>query len=189
MILKKFTFPTNIYVCFEKLEPIIYTSKKLTKNHFVCFINQNWYIGINIFIKNELFYSFSNLLEMSVIDTLKYNKILPTEELENFNKRFIFFNIYYCYFIKIRLTLLTTINKNIESIDYIYQNSNWLEREVSEMFGISFLNKKDNRSLLLDYSRNEFPLLKDFPTEGFSEIYFDFFENKLNYINNEFVEL
>ena len=32
-------------------------------------------------------------------------------------------------------------------------------------------------------------MLKDFPTEGFYEIYFDFFENKLQYIKNEFVEL
>jgi NADH:ubiquinone oxidoreductase subunit C len=34
------------------------------------------------------------------------------------------------------------------------------------MYGINFKNKSDNRSLLLDYSRNENPMLKDFPTEG-----------------------
>jgi hypothetical protein len=32
-------------------------------------------------------------------------------------------------------------------------------------------------------------MLKDFPTEGYYEIYFDFFENKVNYIKNEFIEL
>lgn len=57
------------------------------------------------------------------------------------------------------------------------------------MFGISFTNKKDNRSLLLDYSRNEFPMLKDFPTEGYYEIFYDFFENKIDYFKNEFIEL
>lgn len=57
------------------------------------------------------------------------------------------------------------------------------------MFGISFTNKKDNRSLLLDYSKNEFPMLKDFPTEGYKDIFYDFFENKIDYFNNEFVEL
>ena len=57
------------------------------------------------------------------------------------------------------------------------------------MFGISFINKKDNRSLLLDYSRNEFPMLKDFPTEGYYEIFYDFFENRIDYFKNEFIEL
>ena len=46
------------------------------------------------------------------------------------------------------------------------------------MYGINYINKNDNRSLLLDYSRNEFPMLKDFPVEGFYEIYYDFFENR-----------
>src|SRR5947207_336541 len=40
------------------------------------------------------------------------------------------------------------------------------------MYGISYINKNDNRSLLLDYSRNEFPMLKDFTVEGFYEIYY-----------------
>jgi NADH dehydrogenase (ubiquinone) Fe-S protein 3 len=65
-----------------------------------------------------------------------------------------------------------------------------MEREVSEMYGLSYDNKKDVRSLLLDYSRNEFPMLKDFPTEGYNDIYYNFFENKLKYSNkNEFIEL
>lgn len=57
------------------------------------------------------------------------------------------------------------------------------------MYGIKFNNKKDSRPLLLDYSKNEFPMLKDFPTEGINDIYYNFFENKLTFIKNEFVEL
>lgn len=189
MILKKFNFPLNIFICFEKIEPVIYTSKVLNKNHYVCFLPNKWYVPVNIFIKNELFYNNLFLSEISAIDTIKYNKILPEIEEYNFNKRLILFNIYYNYFIKTRLTFIYSIDKKIESIDFIFNNASWLEREVSEMFGINYINKTDNRALLLDYSRNENPMLKDFPTEGLSEIYFDFFENKLNYVNNEFIEL
>jgi NADH:ubiquinone oxidoreductase subunit C len=57
------------------------------------------------------------------------------------------------------------------------------------MYCINYLNKNDNRSLLLDYSKNEYPMLKDFPSEGYNEIYFNIFENKINYIANEFIEL
>jgi NADH dehydrogenase (ubiquinone) Fe-S protein 3 len=186
---KKYKFPMNIFVVFEKLNPIVFTSNKLPNNHFVCFIDKNWYVGVNLFLKNELFYSFSTLTEISAIDTLKYTKIFPENEYFNKNNRFIMFNVYYTYFAKIRLTLLCSVDRNIQSIESIYKNANWLERETSEMFGIGYINKKDSRPLLLDYSRNEFPMLKDFPTEGYQDIYYNFFENKLTYIQNEFIEL
>jgi len=57
------------------------------------------------------------------------------------------------------------------------------------MFGFSFLNKRDCRRLLLDYSRSDNPMLKKFPTEGLVDIYYDFFENKLLYLQNDYVEL
>lgn len=188
-MLKKYRFPMNIFVVFEKTNPIVYTSNKLTKNHYVCFIDKNWYVGINLFLKNELFYSFSTLTEMSAIDTLKYSKIFPESEYLNKNNRFLVYNIYYTYYAKTRLTFVCSTDYKMNSIDSIYKNANWLEREVSEMFGISYINKKDSRPLLLDYSRNEFPMLKDFPTEGYYEIYFNFFENKVAYVQNEFIEL
>lgn len=64
-----------------------------------------------------------------------------------------------------------------------------MEREVSEMFGVNFVNKRDSRSLLLDYSRNEHPMLKDFPCEGHQDIYYNLFEEKLTYVDHDYIEL
>jgi NADH dehydrogenase (ubiquinone) Fe-S protein 3 len=64
-----------------------------------------------------------------------------------------------------------------------------LERETSEMFKISFLNKTDTRRLLLDYSKHENPLLKDFPTEGFNDVFYSFFEDQVIYNTTTVVEL
>jgi NADH:ubiquinone oxidoreductase subunit C len=189
VFLKKYQFPLNIFIVFEKVNPIVYTSNVLTNNHYVCFIPKQWNYGINVFLKKEIFYNYSFLVEMSAIDTLKYNNILPNNNFLNLNNRFLSFNIYYFYFLKLKLTFVQLSNQKLNSIDGLYKNANWLEREVSEMYGINYLNKSDNRSLLLDYSRNEFPMLKDYPVEGFYEIYYDFFENKLSYIKNEFIEL
>ena len=189
MILKKYQFPINIFLVFEKINVVLYTSKVMSSNNYICFINKNWLKPVNIFLKNDIFFNFSNLTEISCIDTLKYNNIIPNTNFFSKNNRFIIYNTYYMYFLKIRLSIIQITNLDINSIDSIYINSSWLEREVSEMYGINYLNKNDNRSLLLDYSRNEFPMLKDFPTEGFYEIYYDFFENKLTYIKNEFIEL
>ena len=57
------------------------------------------------------------------------------------------------------------------------------------MFGVNYNFKNDQRIVLLDYSRNETPMIKDFPTEGYNDIFFNFFENQLTYLNHEFVEL
>lgn len=189
---KKYQFPLNIFVVFEKINPIVYTSEVLTPNHYVCFIPLKWVYGVNQFIKNELFYNFSTLIDISAIDTLKYSKILPAVDIVLNKNRLIVFNIYYLYFSKIRLSLIINFNSNQnnnQSIDKLYKNANWLERETSEMFGVYYTFKKDQRILLLDYSKNETPFLKDFPCEGYSDIYYNFFENNLTYINHEFIEL
>lgn len=189
MFFKKHQFPINLFLVFEKIKPIIYSSKHLTANHYVCIIPKNFYFNINLFIKNEIFFNYSFLIESSIIDTLKYNK-LSTKMDKLFNKnRFLKYNIYYFYFLKSKITFIQSLKNTTTSIDKIYLNSSWLERENNEMYNINYTNKNDSRSLLLDYSRSEFPMLKDFPTEGYEEIYFDFFENKVNYIKNEFIEL
>jgi NADH:ubiquinone oxidoreductase subunit C len=57
------------------------------------------------------------------------------------------------------------------------------------MSGVNYIFKKDIRKLLLDYSKNENPLLKDFPVEGFSEIFYDFFEDQTIFLDTTVVEL
>jgi len=109
---KKYQFPLNMFIVFEKINPIIYTSEVLTPNHYVCFVPLKWFYGINQFIKNELFYNFSSLIEASAIDTLKYSKILPNIDLILNKNRLIVFNIYYLYFSKVRLSLIINFNLN-----------------------------------------------------------------------------
>lgn len=57
------------------------------------------------------------------------------------------------------------------------------------MFGISFKNKIDTRRLLLDYSKYENPLLKDYPTEGFKDVFYSFFDDQVVYNCATTVEL
>lgn len=57
------------------------------------------------------------------------------------------------------------------------------------MYGIHFINKKDTRKLLLDYSKNEYPLLKDFPSEGLQEVFFNVFNSQVSVTKSEVVEL
>lgn len=181
----------NIFMVFEKVTPIVYTSSVLTPNHYVCFVDAKSYGQINYFLKNELFYNFSMLSEISAIDTLKFSDIIPNIDNFFYKNRFLKYSIYYFYTTKIRLTLVTSLDNAYKevSIDTLYMNANWLEREVCEMFGFTQKIKNDQRILLLDYSKEENPMVKEFPTEGYKDVYYSFFENQLIYLNNEFVEL
>lgn len=188
---KKFQFPMNIFMVFEKVSPIVYTSSVLTPNHYVCFVTAKNYNQINYFLKNELFYNFSMLSEISAIDTSNFSDIIPDIDCFFEKNRFLKYSIYYFYTTKIRLTLVTSLENACKevSIDNLYTNANWLERELSEMFGVTQKLKNDQRILLLDYSKDESPMIKEFPTEGYKDVYYSFFENQLIYLNNEFVEL
>jgi NADH:ubiquinone oxidoreductase subunit C len=64
-------------------------------------------------------------------------------------------------------------NLKINSINYLYKSSMWLEREVWDMFGIKFNNNLDLRRILTDYGFHGHPLRKDFPLSGFKEVYYD----------------
>lgn len=54
----------------------------------------------------------------------------------------------------------------IKSIDSLYGNANWLEREVFEMFGIQFRDSRDLRRLMLPEDWKGYPLRKDYKEEA-----------------------
>jgi len=191
--------PVQLFLVFEKLNSKLWISKKLNSNHSLILIPNNWLYAINIFFKKELLLSNITLIENSAIDTSNYNitsveNNLNPNNLENFffnNKLLVFYN-YYNYFLKSKITLFLIVGKlakSIDSIDRIFNNANWLERETSEMYGINFKWKTDTRKLLLDYSKIEHPLLKEFQCEGTQDVFYNIFSNQITTLKNETVEL
>ena len=72
------------------------------------------------------------------------------------------------------VVVLPRRNRLIASGDLIFPSLWWLERESSELTGLSFFNKNDTRNLLLEYGSLQTPLLPSFPSIGFFEISFCF---------------
>lgn len=53
-------------------------------------------------------------------------------------------------------------NLNLESVKEVYNSADWYEREIFEMFGVGFTNRKLKRLLLEEWNGSEFPMRKEF---------------------------
>ena len=59
------------------------------------------------------------------------------------------------------------------TIKNLFLAANWLEREIWDFYGIFFLFNNDLRRIFSDYGFNGYPLRKDFPLYGYSEMFYD----------------
>ena len=193
-MMSKYKIPTHLYVVFEKLQIQLWTSTSNQPNHFFVHIPSKWLYPLNIFFKRDLSFWNSTLIENSAVDCSSFQKLdsLKLNCFINGNNALIFY-VYYFYFLKIKLNLSIFYNfykkPHINSIEGLYKNAGWLERETAEMYGINFKNKKDVRKLLTDYSNFENPLLKSYPSEGFFDVFYNFFDDQVVLTNNSVVEL
>ena len=72
--------------------------------------------------------------------------------------------------LRIKISIDFDIQKKIPSIIKLFPSANWMEREVFDMYGVKFINHPDLRRILTDYGFEGFPLRKDFPLTGHTEV-------------------
>ena len=68
-----------------------------------------------------------------------------------------------------RVRLRTSVSAEhpvVDSVVPLWAGANWLEREVSDLFGIQFTGHPDLRRILLPEDFEGYPLRRDFPVEG-----------------------
>lgn len=175
-------YPIHTSLILEKSNPIIWTNKSMEFNTITMWIDSSWYFLMNQIFKHEYYYQNTWITEQTIVDNLLNSSLIKQ------NSRLSLLNIYYSAFTKYRTILVSNTNI-MYSVDTIFKNCNWLERESSEMYGVNFLFKQDTRKLLLDYSKIEHPMLKDFPSEGVKDVFYDILDNQVTYLNNETTEL
>ncbi len=80
--------------------------------------------------------------------------------------------IYHLYSIPFNHSLVLKVilpreNLALESITSVWKTANWLEREVYDMFGITFTNHPDLRRILMPADWKGYPLRKDYKHEEY----------------------
>ena len=83
--------------------------------------------------------------------------------------------------VRIRVKTEISENESIQSIVPIFPAANWFEREAFDMYGIHFKGHPDLRRILTDYKFEGYPLRKDFPLTGHTEVRYSEDQKKVIY--------
>ena len=135
-------------------------SSKIKFNQLVIYSEIENIFEVISFLKNNEKCVFKQLIDITAVDYPKREKRFQLVYLllshEN-NKRII-------------INSDLGEDTKVQSITNIFPAANWMEREVFDMYGILFKEHPDLRRILTDYEFEGYPLRKDFPLTGFTEV-------------------
>jgi len=117
-------------------------------------------ISVILFLKTNDKCRFKQLIDITAVDYLGNIK------------RFKIVYLLLSHENNLRIVINVHIDEKIAvpSITKIFPSANWMEREVFDMYGISFKDHPDLRRILTDYGFEGYPLRKDFPLTGHTEV-------------------
>ena len=117
-------------------------------------------LDTTILLKTNANTKFKQLIDITAVD-------YPENQ-----KRFKMVYLFLSHELNQRIILSFYINENqkIPSLTKIFPSANWMEREIFDMYGIKFTDHPDLRRILTDYGFEGYPLRKDFPLTGHTEV-------------------
>ena len=124
------------------------------------FENDNYKVTIN----SE--YLYKVIKNFKDNDKLKFSQLLELTAVDYPDRKSRFTLVYIFLSIEYNSRIIITANlgedDSVESITSLFPSANWYEREVWDLFGITFINHPDLRRILTDYGFSGFPLRKDY---------------------------
>ena len=146
-------------------------SIKEEHGHIIFDIIPSAIVEVITYLRSKKGFSFTTLIDITAIDfpakekrfQLIYHFLSMTE-----NKR--------C-----KITMAVSDQEVVNSVTPVFECANWFEREIFDLFGITFSSHPDLRRILTDYGFEGHPLRKDFPTTGFLEVRYDEVEKRVVY--------
>ena len=144
-------------------------SSKIKHNQLYLTIEGKDLLDVSLFIKTNNNTKFRQLIDITAVDypeNLKRFKIVYFFLSHEFNQRIV-------------VNYLINENEVILSLTKIFPAANWMEREVFDMYGVKFKDHPDLRRILTDYNFEGYPLRKDFPITGHTEVRYSEDEKKV----------
>ena len=126
-------------------------------------ITANSVVEFTEFLKTDRNCQFSSLVDITAID-------FPSRD-KRFDVVYHYLSMYQNHRIRVRTQILE--KEVMPSIISVHPSVNWFEREIFDMYGILFSGHPDLRRILTDYGFRGYPLRKDFPTTGYTEVRYD----------------
>ena len=128
-------------------------------------------LDVTLFLKTNKDTKFKQLIDITAVD-------YPGRE-----KRFKIVYLLLSHENNLRIIINVHIDERVivPSIAKIFPSANWMEREVFDMYGILFTNHPDLRRILTDYEFEGYPLRKDFPLTGHTEVRYSEDKKKVIY--------
>ena len=144
---------------------------KISHNNLLINIDSQDLLEVTLFLKNNKDAKFKQLIDITAVD-------YPEK-----TKRFKMVYLFLSHEFNQRIIISYDINENelIPTLTKIYPSANWMEREVFDMYGIKFKDHPDLRRILTDYNFEGFPLRKDFPLTGHTEVRYSEDKKKVVY--------
>ena len=147
-------------------------SFSINGDNLIIYVDRLKIVELLTFIRDDFELSFKTLLDLFGADLLGLRE--PRFE--------VIYNLL-SYKLNNRLTIKVAINEDqsVPSVSKVFSSANWYEREAYDMYGIVFENHNDLRRILTDYDFEGYPLRKDFPLTGYSELRYDQDQQKIVY--------
>ena len=139
--------------------------------HIIFEISSNAIVDVVKFLRSKKGFSFTTLIDITAID-------FPARD-----KRFQIIYHFLSMTENKRCKIVTSVSdqETVNSVTPVFECANWFEREIFDLFGITFSSHPDLRRILTDYGFEGHPLRKDFPTTGFLEVRYDEVEKRVVY--------
>ncbi|MEM8580307.1 MAG: NADH-quinone oxidoreductase subunit C [Pseudomonadota bacterium] len=147
----------------ELKRPDCVVSTNIAHGELTVTVVPNSLVDITGFLKSDPRCGFSTLVDITGVD--------HPERVQRFDVVYHFLSMYQNH--RIRLRTQVREDQLVPSIVSEHPSANWFEREVFDMFGILFSGHPDLRRILTDYGFRGYPLRKDFPTTGYTEVRYD----------------
>ena len=146
-------------------------NSEIKHNQLYLEIDKEDIIDVTLFLKTNKDTKFRQLIDITAVDY--------PEQSQRFKLVYLFLS----HKINQRVIVSYNVNENeiINSLTSIFPASNWMEREVFDMYGINFKDHPDLRRILTDYGFEGHPLRKDFPLTGHTEVRYS--EDKKKVVN------